>query len=651
MYGALSLNKKGGIENTKSAYQPSPAIRDLTVLVKQAYQDGELVLSTPMEEYNGLSITQRANESQKAWLAHADPPYEGEDDWRWSGVRPLTRNRIIATGARLTSQLLYPKHFAQNEEQDEDANASYAMDALVEYNIRRSNYDIAFLFGVIGGLVNPINYFQVEYCEAWQYAWVGGNQQRVLDEIYSGFQHSLIPIDEMLFGNAYQFEWQKQDWQIHRPRVAYEEMEAKFGLHENWPHVKKGVISMVGDDGFFYDVADINDDMVGHVKYKHRRSDCEIDFVNGVYLSNPNTEYNPFFHRKVKVTNGQIVEVPLYNTVKYGFEPVDAMRFIGYVSMAHKMQNDQEATDREWQDYFDASRLATFMPLVTMGAGKIDKSVIAPGGVTELGKDAKAVPLSVANPAAALQALREAERSGSETSLDPQSFGMQQGPKKTQDESRILEENTETNLTLTAKMIGKMVREVGGLSVDDIIRHQTLGQAGEIIGQMAYKTFVVDGRVKEGKNVSTYVKFTDRFAGMSMTKQEKDFEEYGMMSEHGDKDLVEVNPGIFARMDFLVTVDADQLMRRNSAFERAFKVSIYDKAIMNPLILKDPEAMNKITRDFLFEPVMKGDAAKYLPNIKAIASQVVPGSPPPQPGVVPPNMPHQVVRQGAGSVL
>lgn len=629
MYGNLQTDKQGRIQNTKSKYQPSPAIRDITMLVKGAYEDGEAVLADPRQEYNGLSFIQRANESQRAWLAHPDAPYEGDDDWRFSGVRPLTRNRIISTAARLTVQLLYPKGFAQNDDQEEDRDASYAMDALVEHNIRRSNYDTAFLFGVIGGLVNPINYFQVEYCEAWQWAWVGGEQEKVIDEIFSGFQHSLIPMDEILFSNPYVFEWQKQDWVIHKRRVSYEEMEAKFGLHENWMHVVKGVISMVTDDGTFYDVSDVNDDMVGHVNYKHRRSDCEIDLVNGIYLSNPNSEYNPFYHRKVRSKNGKMYEVPLYNTVKYGFEPIDAMRFAGYKSLADKMQNDQEAVNREWQDYFDATRLATFVPLVTMGAGKIDKSVVSPSGVTELGKDAKAQPLNVVNPAAALAAVHEAERSGTETSVDPQASGIKQGPQKTRGEAFLIEQNTNTGLSLTAKMIAKMVQEVGGLIVNDIVRHQTIGEAGEIAGEMIYKTFVVEGRVKDGKNKTTYVKFTDRFAGSPMTAEEKEMEEYDMLSKAGDgKELIEVNPSVFARLDFLMSIDADQLLRHNDAFERAFKVSAYDKAMQNPLVMRDPEAMLKITRDFLFEPIMKGAASRYLPNIQKIAAQTVPGGAP-----------------------
>lgn len=629
MYGTLLRDDKSGkVLNTVSAYQPTEEVKNLTQDVKKCYQDGEMVRDHPYPEYNFKSFVQQANESQHAWLAHPDAPYEGEDEWRWNGVRPITRNRIIFTAARLTARMLYPHVSGQNEDQEEDKEAGYAMETLVENAIRTSNYETAFLFGVISGLVNPINFFQVEFCESWQEAWVQGRRERVLDDVFSGFQSSLVPIDEMLFGNAYVYEWQQQDWLIRARRVSYEEMEGKFEDSDNWKHVTKGVICMAGDDGYFYNVEDINnDDMVLHVNYKHRTTDTELDFVNGVYLSNSNTEYNPFIHRRTKTVNGKVVDVPLYNTVKFGYEPIDAMRFVGYKSLADKMSNDQAGTDREWQDYFDASRLATFQPLITMGAGKIDKSVVSPSVVTEIGKDAKIEPVAVSNPLPALNALREAERSANESSVDPQAGGKQQGPQKTKAEVLTIEENTDTGMGITTKMIARMVEDIGGLFCDDIVRYQTIGEAGELIGEVNYKIFSVPNRVRGGRNKTTYIRFTDRFANQQMTKEERDMEEYKLLDEAGDdRELIEANPYVFGRLNWLIVVDADSVLRHSEAFERTFKLSAYDKAMANPLVQRDPDAQLKITRDFLFEPIMKGDASKYLPQISKVASTVIPGA-------------------------
>lgn len=647
MIGPLQYGRKGQLESPKSAYQPSEAVRDLTLLTKSYFTDGEAIQNMPLREYNGRSFLRRAEDSQHTWLSHPDAPYVGDDDWRWNGVRPITRNRVIAVAARLTAQMIYPKQFAQNAEQEEDRNAAYAMDCLVEHFIRHSNYETTFLFGVIAGLVKPLSFMDVEYTQAWQEAWINGKREQVIDEIFSGLQFGLIPPDEILFGNAYVYEWQKQPWVIRKKRISFEEAESKYGKNDNWGSVVPGVISMAGDDGYFYDVQDTNDDLVGETCLKVRGSDMELYYVNGIYVSNPNTEFNPFYHRTNK-------DRPKYNSVKFGYEPIDEMRFAGYKSLVDKMENDQDAANRQWQDFFDASRLATFAPLVTMGAGKIDKSVVAPSAVTEIGKNAKIQPLTVASPMAAAQGLSEAERSATESSIDPQAAGIQAGSHKTRTEVMMLEQNTETGITMPAKMIATMVKEIGALMIDDIIRYETVGEAGELLGQMTYKSFILDGRVKEGKNVSTYIKFTDRFAGQSMSMDERQMEEYKMMSKTGDdRELIEVNPYVFAHLDWFTTIDADQLLQRNDKFERAFKVNAYEKAVADPLVMQDPEAHLKILRDFLFEPLMRGDASKYLPRIQKVASTVVPGMPGAAPnaanpgGSSQPDISSRVVAQGA----
>ena len=618
MNGELIYNEKGIIQSSLSAYQPSNEVKDLTLVVKKADQDGDNILNTPYKEFNNRSVLQRASEDQMAWLSWTPDPYEGEDDWRWNGVRPITRNRVISVAAHLTSQLLIPNVFAQNEFDEEDREAAYVMKDLVEYNIKRSNYDTSFLFGVIAGLVNPVSYFKVDYVKAYQDIWQEGKLEKVVDDMFSGFQNSLIPVEEILICNPFQYDFQKQDWMIHKKFISYGEAQAKHGSYSQFQYVQAGKKVILHEDGNFYDVEDINGALVEEVCFKNRRKDTEVYFVGGVYMGNVNVNYNPFIHRTNK-------NKPKYNIVKFGYEPIDAMRFFFYKSLVAKMSNDQEAADREWQMYFDASFLSTFPPTITMGAGKIDRSVIAPATNTELGKDAKITPLNIANPGAALGALREAERSLTESSQDPQQAGDQQGPQKTARESILLQQNAETNLGLATKMIGVMVKDIGSLYVDDIIRYQSIGELSEITGETSYKTFIVDGKVKGGKDKSSYIKFTDRFAGKVMSKDEKDMENYKLAEEAGDdKDIYEVNPYVFSRMDYLITIDADKALQKNDAFERAFKLETYDRAIANPLVVQDMESMQKITRDFLFEPLMHGEASRYLPSIQKVANSLVP---------------------------
>jgi hypothetical protein len=96
-----------------------------------------------------------------------------------------------------------------------------------------------------------------------------------------------------------------------------------------------------------------------------------------------------------------------------------------------------------------------------------------------------------------------------------------------------------------------------------------------------------------------------------MSKREKRDEELKMYEENGDEKYVyEVNPALAARMNYLVSVDSDQLMKKNTAFERAFKLEIFDRAIANAEVLGLD--VQKVGMDFLMEPLVKGEASKYF---------------------------------------
>lgn len=621
-------NGKKNILNEKSSYQPDDDVKTLIKQVKKDISIGDDILHRPFEEFNGLSLIERSNRDQATWLSWNPEMESGpEGDWRYLGIRPMTRNRVISTAAHLTSQLVIPMIHAQNDQDEEDKEAAYVMRDLLEYNIQHSNYELAFLYGVISALVNPITYFKVCYSHATQEVWEKNKRKTVDDDELSGFQFFLLPPDEVLIGNAYEHNLQRQPFLIHRRFISFDTAQGLWGEKEDFEkYVAPGVKAIYNeDDGLMYDVDDDNDMLVEEVTYYNRRQDIEIPFVNGVYMGNEDTEKNPMTH---KTNKGK----PRYPIVAFGAEPIDAMRFFGYKSLVAKLQNDQEGLDRAWQMYHDANFLASYPPTVTIGAGKIDRSVIVPATNTDLKPGAEIKPLNLVNPQNMQASVLEFERSINESSQDPQMGGSNQNLAKTARQSILVQENAMVNLGIMGRMIGNSVKDVGKLMVDDILRYQTTGNVGEILGgipKMKFKSFILPNKTIEGKNTTEIIRFKDEMLGVEMSEDEKEKAELDLFVEAGDdRALYDVNPQLFSKMDYLISVDYEQMMQRNSNFEKALKLETYDRAIANPLIAQDPEKAALITRDFLLEPLVGGDADKYVPevsqNMMQAAQQLTP---------------------------
>lgn len=647
MIPSLSYSNKGVIENPVSPYQPPIEIKQFLSVSDVDEQLGDEILNRSFEEFNDVSLIQRANLDQKDWLAWSPAPSADPDEsWMFTGTSSVTRNKIISTAAHLTQQVIYPGVFAQDDDDEVDEASAYVMKTALEYNCRKNNYEQTFLYGVISGLVNPVSYFSVDYTMKYQEVMQGTSsnyeKKRVLDEVMSGFQHNLIPLDEVMLLNPYCFDIQKQSGILRRRRISYGEAQAIHGNHPNFVHVRPGIVSKLNaGDGLFYDVSDVGDGLVEEITYSYRGQDKEFVRVNGVYMSNPNIEYLPMRHRRVqKQKDNTTVDVPLYNLVKYGAEPIDAMRFAFYKSLANKLSNDKELVDRMRQNAVDASTFATFPSIFTIGAGKLDRSVFIPASVVDLAKDAKVAPASgMANPSYAYTAAAEAEQKMNDTSIDPQLSGSGSGGGETARGRMILQENAISNLGVMGRMITQgMVKPIGELMVDDIIRYQTVGETMELSGGTLgtkYATLVLHDKVIEGQKKNIVIKFTDAWAGTELSKEDEKMKRVEMYENKPEnQEIYEVNPAVWSRRRYLIVVEPDAFKPMNDAFEKTFKTELYDRAIANPLIANDPEKLAEVTRDFLFEPTVKGEAAKYIPrDTKKVMDSIVPRTAPAE-GVV-----------------
>lgn len=648
MRPSLQYSKDGKVDSPLSAYQPSMQVKAILSLSDTDLELGDEILNRSFTEFNDMSLIDRANADQKDWLGWSPSPSDNPDEaWMFTGTSSITRNKIISTAAHLTQQVIYPGVFAQNEDDEVDEASAYVMKTAIEYNCRKNNYEQTFLYGVISGLVNPVSYFKVDYAEQYQDVLQGTSsnhtKKKVLDEVMSGFQHALLPLDEVLLLNPYCFDIQKQPGIIHRRRISFGEAKALYGHHPDFRHVTPGLKAVLNSaNGLVYNVVDVADGLVEEAVFSYRGEDKMFTIVNGVYVSNPNTEYLPMRHRRSQIEkDGTTVDVPLYNIVKYGAEPIDAMRFAYYKSLASKLSNDKELVDRMRQNAVDASTFATFPSIFTVGAGKLDKSVFIPATITDLPKDSKTLPATgFANPSYAYNAAKEAEGAVSESSSSPE-FSGNSGGGKTAREAIILQQNAISNLGVMGKMITMgMVKPIGELMVDDIIRYQTVGQTMDLGGGALgtkYATLVLNDKVIDGAKKNIVIKFTDEWAGRD-TEMSEDEQKMKRVKMYEDKpenqELYEVNPAVFIRRKYLIVVEPDAFKPMNDAFDKTFKTELYDRAINNPLIANDPEKLAEVTRDFLFEPTVKGEASKYIPkDTKKVMDSIVPRTTPKE-GVV-----------------
>ena len=161
LIGFVETDKDGKVltKNVKkSAYQPPKDVVDLLLNIKQDYQLGINIQNDPYREFNDLSFLQERSISQKAFLNYTEAPDPDPDlAWHWKGVRPITRNKIISMAAHVTAQTIFPGVFAQNpDDEKEDVVIAEAMESMIEWNIRNSDYELDSLYGVIAALVGPV---------------------------------------------------------------------------------------------------------------------------------------------------------------------------------------------------------------------------------------------------------------------------------------------------------------------------------------------------------------------------------------------------------------------------------------------------------------------------------------------------------------
>ena len=469
-----------------SSFQPSQDVVDLTSIVQKDYYEGDRILHTSWLELNDRSVIDDENNGQMMFNAFVDESdTDINESWKYKGTRSIARNKAIAMHAQLTANFLFPLYSAQNENDEIDKDFSEVMRDVVEWmtNPTVYNYRQSFLQLVFAMETDPVVYLSAEYKEVMQKIKVKNEDgtmstTEILDQVASGFNAPIKGASQVLITNAYERNIQRQKAIIEREWVEISEAEKIFGDHDNFGFVEKGMRSVYSvDDGLFYDIKDDDHpNLVAIETWKMRKEDSEVPFVGGIYMGDDNIEANPIKHRDNR-------NAPKYNVIPFGFSRI-GNHFFYYKSMMNALQWDNQFADALDEVWMNGIILENEMPLAFFGSEKIDSEVVFPNSViTFENPDAKVTPLlPPKNFAAAIQGMREREKSMDEGSIDKVTAGQRPDADEKVGNVARAQANARKTIAGTMKTLAESMIQYGDLMKDIVLNNITIPEVEELVG-------------------------------------------------------------------------------------------------------------------------------------------------------------------------
>lgn len=599
-------------EATRSEWRPSPEEKEMRTKILEDFSVANDVRNKKYKEFNDRTLLEYQDDCQMAWNSYVPPrSLDPDNAWRSQTVRPITRNRLISIAAHVTGAIMFPKVFAQNENHEEDKAASSAMRGLMEWSGEQAKYPKTFLYTVIAMLVNPAGIIHTEFSNVMRKVkrmQEDGSftTEEILDELYSGFQDSLVPVEELFIPEIYTHDIQKQPYLVRRRVLDWTSLQAKYGHLPNFKFVHPGLQTMFDEEtGEFYEERDeeMSDRQGEEVIYYNRPLDVEIAVVNGVLMHDPERP-NPRENKD-------------YPFAKGGFELIDEGQFFYYKSAADKMRSDQDVADLLYSMVIDGTLLELMPPVGIFGVEDVDQQVVAPGATTAFQNPNTRMERITAghNIQAGLGVLEKIESSMSESSQDPSRGGATAPGNQTAFEISRLEQNARVLLGLFGKMIGFMVHDFGILRMGDILQYLTVGDAAEISStgaMLKYQRFLIEGTKSKKTQRIDFDLFEAASDDEILNSSFRVLDEEGIDS---DVEIFKVNPALFRKMKFHVKIVPDLEILPSDAVQKALNLEAYDRAIQNPHA--DQE---QVYRDFLLGsyPVSKDNPEKYIAKTPAV---------------------------------
>ena len=631
-----------------SSYSPPEQVIKLFSRVQSDFLRSWRLQHRPFREFDGFSLLERTLKDQQTFGAYVGAVQEPKHkQWRWKGRKNTARNKVIGILAHVISGMLFPYCYAYNNEDEEDKLTAQVMRILIEDHLKKANYELKFLFMMTSALVNPAVLVEVEYVEAMQrikQRLSDGSYKIVeaVDELLSGINLNLIPIDQLLLADFFTFDLQRQPNLIRVRRISWDEARKIYsGKHfidgvDQFDFVQAGKtrVLMAGQEHqVLYDIewteADAN--YVQEITAYYRPEDLQVTFVGGVFMGDEKDIYNsnPFEHRRMTCINDEWLSIPVYPFAKTGFEPLDPNgRFAYYKSACFKEFWDAAAQDRMHQLAYDGTYLDVIKPIFMQGLAKIDGTVMVPGATIGMPLGSSVTPYSLGpNVISALQMMKTEQEDLSESTQDKIMSGVT-STGITAYATAKAEQNAKTIMGVFSIMIVDLIKQIGELTMDCVIQHETVGDVDDSVPealQVKYKKFLIRGK-EGGKDITQKIEFTTPVKELS--KEDARKLEWDMFDKAGgidsDQRNYKVNPYKFARHKFSLYIDPDQITSKSMGTDQLKKDRAF-QMLTNPMVLPFVD-LEAVANKFVIEEYSEGDPDEFKKkgDNNAMLDQIMP---------------------------
>jgi len=604
--------KEGKVANPRSAYNPGKKVRLRMAQLRRDNEVAQTIMGSTYEEFGSggsssvsdYDLISRMNWNQKMFNQHKPSKSNDPDNqWHSNALKPIIRNKIISIVAHITSQILYPSVVAQNDEAVEDKDMASVMEDAVVWACEQSDYEDMFIDAVQEMCVNPAIVLYQDYADVKRKIKEKKDGKvtikEIVDEIYSGFIASIVPLDELYIGNVYEPNIQKQPFLIRRKIIDYTSASRKYGDNENFKkYVTPGLKTFYNeDDDLFYDDYDDQqeDRLVEELVYYNYHADLELRVVNGVLLDDPD--------------RGMQRADKMYPFAKSVYETYNSRFFYG-MSLAQKLQNDEEIVNTLYNMIIDGTYLQLMPPISVYGETDVDASDFNPRSINAFADpNVKVEAMQLGgNLTAGMNTLQLVEESMSNSSKQEYTTRAD----TTAREISYMEEQTKIMLGRTGKMISSLIRDFGQLQVNSIVQHVPIAELSKMTGDSTRIKFPVlflaDQEGKGGLETKK-IEFTNELPEADTEEELEELENRAsfdlLQTERKlGMTILKARPETFRDLKYIVKIKAN-FLSQSTKFAKS--MMMFDRLIGNPIV-----DQRKLLKDTVLKELKPGHENEFL---------------------------------------